>query len=229
LLGVLATLVVVSAIAFMVVFYPILSGTQDQRRADAKADLERLGCKVEVLGAEATITCPKDFKDGQLKKLPDSTREFESILLILKDTEVTAVGTGELKPLTNLKLLDLSGLALTDGCLANLEGLSRLQHLHLTKTGIGDEGLIHLRPLKALQRLFLEGNPGVTSKGLVYLVQLPELRDLRLDMTKVDDQGLVTLSQMKQLQRVWLRNVPGITPSGITNLKQALPELTVKR
>ena len=74
-----------------------------------------------------------------------------------------------------------------------------------------------------------DNNPGVTSAALDSLVGLPELRDLRLSGTRVDDAGLRRLAEMKQLETVWLRDVPGVTSEGIAALKEALPELRVRK
>src|SRR5262245_40686322 len=205
------------------------SRPSEQRCEAARKAIDALGCKATLSAGELDIEAGTDFDDEKLAKLAGHARDCDSVLLKLKGSRVSGKGLESLKKLTNLRQLDLSGLSLTDDSLAALSGLDRLEQLDLSRTGIGDDGLRHLKSLKALRRLFLDGNPKVTSAGLAHLLGLSELRDLRLRGTRVDDAGLRKLAELKQLEKLWLKDVPGVTEAGIDELKKALPELSVKR
>jgi len=89
----------------------------------------------------------------------------------------------------------------TDGGLAHLNGLTRLSHLNLSNTQIGDAGLAHLTGLTALTELDLT-NTQITDAGLRYLTQLTNLETLTLK-----------------------RTLETVTSAGVDDLRQSMPWL----
>jgi hypothetical protein len=70
-----------------------------------------------------------------------------------------------LEELPGLRVLRLSGTAVTDGGLEQLRGLAGLHTLDLSRTAVSDRGLVHLQRLTALQTLDLRGTC-VTDEGV---------------------------------------------------------------
>lgn len=95
---------------------------------------------------------------------------------------------------------------LTDEGLGNLEGLTQLEELVLSYTGVGDRGLRRLEKLKSVRRLCLE-NTKVTDDGLFYLRGLTQLFELLLGGAKISDRDRLThLSELKLLRSLGLNN-----------------------
>ena len=68
---------------------------------------------------------------------------------------ISDAGIEHLKGLTALQRLDLSGTGVTDSGLLSVKGLGNLQRLNLARTQITDSGLRHLRALSNLRELDL--------------------------------------------------------------------------
>jgi hypothetical protein len=83
--------------------------------------------------------------------------------------------------------------------------LTDLRILTLFSTGITDEGLEHLRPLRSLRGLELN-QASISNRGLAVLMDLPALEHLELN-TGVTDAGLRQVAQLSNLR--WLRIVDG--------------------
>ena len=81
----------------------------------------------------------------------------------LADTPVADGDLAQLKGLTNLEVLILSGTRVTDAGLAHLKELSKMKRLWLNQTRVTDAGLEHLEHLSRLERLSLLGTP-ITGK-----------------------------------------------------------------
>jgi len=109
-------------------------------------------------------------------------RELQSLELncnrFNKDN-VSDAGIAQLKDLTNLETLDLSGTKMTDAGLASLAGLTKIESLSLDETDITDDGLKHLAGMRELKSLRISAR-GISDKGLAYLTHFPRLERLRL-------------------------------------------------
>ncbi|OHB82278.1 MAG: hypothetical protein A2V98_25770 [Planctomycetes bacterium RBG_16_64_12] len=90
--------------------------------------------------------------------------------------------------------LDLSKIRVTDAGLVHLKGLKRLQFLFLNGTQVTDAGLAHLEGLANLNLIDLTGTQ-VTDAGLDNLRGLSNLRTLHLAGTKVTREGVKKLQQ----------------------------------
>jgi hypothetical protein len=82
--------------------------------------------------------------------------------------------------------------------------------------GLKDEDLVHLKPLRSLWNLFLEGTP-ITSKGLLQLDAFDHLERLNLIKTKIDDDALKWVAKNKGLRVLGL-NDTNITDKGLSHI-----------
>ncbi len=104
---------------------------------------------------------------------------------------------------TDLRSLFLDGTLVTDVGLEAIKGLRRLEILDISDSPVTDSGLQHLSGLVSLKILYL-GNTGITDAGLAKLAELEGLKIIDVTGTRVSD-------------------------SGIARMKQALPQLYVRR
>ena len=88
--------------------------------------------------------------------------------------------------------LDLSNKSVANADLVAIAKHMQLRALYLAKTGVGDEGLAHLRPLTNLRIISL-ANTQVTDAGLKHLAAVRSLRQIFLYPTKVTDAGVAEL------------------------------------
>ena len=128
-------------------------------------------------------------------------------ILELLENNIGDAALGRLKPLGQLRLLDLRGCkAVTDAGLARLSTITSLRALRLGSPAIGDAGLARLAGLKNLAELSVEGSLAVTAKGLNVLENFPAMTSLRLSYSPgVDDAGLAALANMPSLRLLFLR------------------------
>jgi hypothetical protein len=71
-----------------------------------------------------------------------------------------------------------------DEIVDHLNAFNGFYHLDLRRTGITDDGLVHLKRLRNLQVLSLDGT-AITDQGLVHLEQQRTLRQLAISQTQV--------------------------------------------
>ena len=111
------------------------------------------------------------------------------------------------------------------GLVRDLKRFSELQFLDLRYTQVTDEGLMHLKGLTNLLRLYLDDTQ-VTDAGLVRLKELTKLQFLFLTDNQVTDEGLVHLKGLTNLRWLLLGNTQ-VTDEGVQKLQQALPYCTI--
>jgi hypothetical protein len=90
-----------------------------------------------------------------------------------------------------------------------------------------DAGLVHLKGLTQLRRLYL-GDNDVSDAGLVHLRGLTNLKLLNLRGTQVTDAGLPHLGGLTQLQYLNLSGTQ-VTAAGVAQLKRTLPNCQISR
>ncbi len=134
-------------------------------------------------------------------------------------------GLSELGPNDLYKLNVSSMFARADAdqrILAPVSRLTGLQILMLSQTGITNEQMKYLKPLRALRALELSREFSIGSTGMAALKDLPALEYLDLD-TGLTDAGLKQVAQVSNLR--WLRIRTGrIYGSGLAELAN-LPRL----
>jgi len=80
--------------------------------------------------------------------------------------------------------------------------MTRLHSLALGHTRVTDKGLVHLKPLGGLRRLWLN-NTAVTDAGLKHLDALPQLEMLHLGATKVSKGAREALAKKRPGLRLY--------------------------
>ncbi len=145
-------------------------------------------------------------------------------VLDLSGTAVTDAGRTHLQPLSDLWYLGLSETAVTDAGLAQLKGSRGLTCLVLRATKVTGPGLAGLTGLTMLDL----GHSSVTDDGLARLKGCEGLWALFLDGTRVGDAGLARLKVLGKLSAVDLRGTK-VTAKGAAALKRELPDLRIVR
>jgi serine/threonine protein kinase len=168
-------------------------------------------------GGQVTIHPGGDFKAGQ--PLPVGRFRVQNINLF---SGVTDADVERLRPLADLRAVQLLNSPITSQSLEILVDFPKLRWLYLARTGIGDAGLDRLSRLTELESLGLEQTK-ITAAGLRQITGLNSLRELRLAMTALDDDSLAHLKQFPSLVRLNLYRT-GITNAGLKHLA-ALPHL----
>jgi hypothetical protein len=133
----------------------------------------------------------------------------------------------QLKGLTKLLALDLSGSDVTESGLSHLEGLTELSDLQLGFTQATDSAIAHVRGLANLSDLNLRSTR-VTDAGLSHLTGLTKLSALDLVATRITDAGLAHLKSLRDLKTLELRDTQ-VTDTGARELQKALPNLKIIR
>ena len=133
--------------------------------------------------------------------LPLLTEAFELTRVRLGDRpEVTDADLLPLEGLANLVELQLSKAAkITDAGVAHLRNLRRIEKLWLEGTGLTDAGLVHLENLLTIQELYL-GGTGITDAGLERLKGLAQLKRLGVGHTRITGTGFVHLGRLSELE-----------------------------
>jgi Leucine-rich repeat (LRR) protein len=107
--------------------------------------------------------------------------------------------------LTGLQILILSQTGITNEQMKYLKPLRALRALELSNEfSIGNAGMAALKDLPALEYLSLD--PGVTDAGLKHVGQLPNLRWLKIGTGKIRGPGLAELANLPRLERLCLCN-----------------------
>jgi hypothetical protein len=104
-----------------------------------------------------------------------------------------------------------------DDELVNLQGMTDLLHLDLSRTPVTDAGLLHLQGLERLEVLQL-WDTAVTDAGLALIARLPNLVQLGLGNTRITDAGVPHLRALTRLRVLQLYGT-AITGKGIYQLR----------
>ena len=197
--------------------------------------------------ADLSLTNFPNLTDAGLAQLVERLPRLRSFTAPGRESvAATLAALGRHQP--DLRSLSLNGCGMSDGDLAALAGMKRLDLLRLERTGITDAGLVHLESLASLFSLYI-GNPGVTDEGLrrlnglthleslnlvesrvtgvglSLLVGMP-LNELWLSSTLITDPEMATVAQLTHLRRLILSYNPGLTDAALLPLR-TLPDLRV--
>jgi WD40 repeat protein len=150
---------------------------------------------------------------AQLKALTDLKR------LILTGTRVTDAGMASLESLKNLEVLHLGSCSgVSDAGMAHIAGLTNLQEI-VTAPSFGNEGMKQLKGLTKLRKLNLIGNSAITDAGMSALEGKPDLEELNIWDAKVTDAGLAYLRASTRLTKLDLVGT-SITDAGLIHLNE---------
>ncbi|HUU18683.1 MAG TPA: hypothetical protein VMW72_16155 [Sedimentisphaerales bacterium] len=126
--------------------------------------------------------------------------------------------------LTGLQILTLSETGITNEQMKYLKPLRALRALELSNEfSIGNAGMAALKDLPALE--YLDCDTGTTDAGLKHLGQLPNLRWLRIRTGKIYGPGLSELVNLPRLERLCIWGTSPISDrhikylEGLTQLK----------
>lgn len=158
--------------------------------------------------------------------------ELKSLTLVPYEWTEADVAQGDylhaLAALTNLRMLAISEVSMSDSAQAgwaHLSNLKRLESLDLTDTDVADAGMATIGRLDNLRVLRLERTQ-VGDAGVAHLTGLTKLVELWLYGTRVTDAGVVHLERMPALEHVDLRNT-AVTAEGVARLRAKLPRALV--
>ena len=193
---------------------PPVVGGDDRKAAEWVLSI---GGKVTIVSANKTLQV------AAVKELPAGAWSI-ALISLSNNRQVTDASLTQIKALTNLRQLWLSGTPVSDAGMAHLEALTNLVMLELRSTQVSDAGLEHLKPLTKLTSLALD-NTKVSDAGLGHLKTLTNLTFLQLLNTKVSDAGLIHLKTMTKLTNLNLYGTK-VSDAGLANLK-TLTNLTL--
>jgi hypothetical protein len=143
------------------------------------------------------------FRAGGIVRMWQHGGTNEAFNIQLVGTTFTDDDLGRLSKLPALHILNLQGTRVTDAGLAHLKGRTSVNALVINNTQVTDAGLAQLKGLTNLEWLWIDDTP-VTDAGLAHLRRLTNLKELSFGGTQITD-------------------------AGVTDLKLALPELTIKK
>ena len=100
--------------------------------------------------------------------------------------------------------------------------------LDLTHAEISDKGISIISKFTNLQRLYLEGNKAITSRGLTNLKDLKNVNYLNLVRVDLDDSLVDVLIAMENLREIYLFE-SGLSEDSISRLTNERPKVFVNR
>jgi hypothetical protein len=148
-------------------------------------------------------------------------------------TPVSGAGMldGKKSKLSKLKHLSVAFTNLGDQGMLAIQKMNSLEYLDVGDTNVNDTNLQGVKPHKDLQHIYLHQLDKLSSNGLKNLSSLKELRTIYLDRSRgVGDPGLAHLKGLKKLERLVITET-NCTEEGAQTLKKFLPDLkiTLKR
>ncbi|PPQ74605.1 hypothetical protein CVT24_004194 [Panaeolus cyanescens] len=177
-------------------------------------DLDRIELKPEMFHSHYNVYCSKMFRG--LSSLVVGA----AISVLAADALHIALG----KPQKFLSLTEISlcGLKLDDSDIIYFHHLPRLSIMLLDNTGLGNEGVFLLVPLKrTLTRLSLSANPHVGDDAVPALLLLRELVYLSIVGTSIEMGGLRRLAKAIHAEnRIMDIEIPAICEAYIDNIHE---------
>jgi len=152
--------------------------------------------------------------DGGVKHLASQTKLRK--LEFLRVPELTDATLAHIAGLTNLEEITLSGTGITGSGLVHLAGLGKLRSLSIPNTPLGDAGLANLGRLAGLKRLYIGGG-SYTDTGIASLSSLTSLTELGMGADACSDACLANLSGLKRLETLQIDG-PQITDAWLDRM-----------
>ena len=123
--------------------------------------------------------------------------------LNVDDTDVTAEGIKKMHCLKQLRYLRAGNLKDGGSLIRALAGSTQMEQLHLSDSELTDEDMKELAKIPNLKDVDIAFNPGITDRGLPYIVQLKHLHTLCLEHCAVTLEGaLKYLKYLPQRPRI---------------------------
>lgn len=190
--------------------------TPPEPASDPLEALKSRGLTVEEKDGKIIAATTSDkFTDADFAVLAKHLGDVQALTV---RSPITDEGLQYLAGLKSLRRLDLSGQQQVHGSgLAQLTGLSNLEEINLSKTGVTNAGLAHLGGFSSLQNVNL-AQTSIGDAGVAHLQGLRNLRKVSLAGTKVSDAGLTHLKRLTKLDELTLKQTP-INGAGLANLR----------
>lgn len=130
-----------------------------------------------------------DFRDWRRIGIARGAKEvFLDTSLRLDVKVVNGMDTGFLRELRSDDLQSLFLYNCDDSIISHIEHLTGLEELYFSDTGISDQGLALLRPLKSLQRISIYHTP-ISDSGILNLALIPRLKWLTCSGINATEEG----------------------------------------
>ena len=158
--------------------------------------------------------------ENGIAKLTQITDKHQLAMIALDDTPITDANLTQLAGLKSLRSLYLNRTKVTDaGLRQNWKSLVRLEHLALDGTDVSNESLAELSKYAEQCQLktFNVSNTKVTDEGLEHLKALKNLRSMYLDGTQISGSGLAHLKS-PIIKSIHLKG-SSVTNAGLENIK----------
>jgi hypothetical protein len=174
---------------------------------------------VESMKSLESLALGPSMTDEALKELPSMPTLKK--LYFHEGFSMTDAGMKTIAQIKTLEALNLSGVSVTPGGIANLKGL-KLSAFTMRRDQINDEILRELRKSDLLHKLNWANGRNGRPTGM------NDIRFLNLHGSNLTDAGLRELEEMTLLERVFLSQTK-VTDEGVAKLKKALPNVKVMR
>jgi Leucine-rich repeat (LRR) protein len=113
-----------------------------------------------------------------------------------------------------------------DADFKHLRRLKKLRRLDVNGSAITDGGLVSVKRLKRLKQLSLAKCYNITDEGIRHLAECKRLENLDLRETQLTDAGIVNLIDLVNLKKLNLRDTR-ITPKGGARMEEIHPNCEV--
>lgn len=140
----------------------------------------------------------------------------------LWSVNVTDYNVGSIADLRDLKVLDLSGTAISDRGVAQLARLKCLESLNLSRTKATSKGVAALSEIPSLRHLKLGQTANIDDSVLDVCQKLENLEVLELQETKISFEGLSKFVPKSNLKKLFIGGV-SLTPEQVDALRLSLP------
>lgn len=151
-------------------------------------------------------------------------RYFEEVVSVrLHNVDLTPNDAAKLQAFAELEELFLHQSRMTNDVLREVAKLGRLRLLNLISTDVTADGLVHLRELPRLERIWI--GPHATNRELKALAQIESLKEINVMFSpEVDDEGLAELEKLESLENLRMAD-SAISPSAVESFRRSRPDV----
>lgn len=168
-----------------------------------------------------TLTGAKISGDG-LSRIKAAT---ELMWLDLGGASITDEDAVQLRVFRNLRFLSLGNTKITDDGLQHVASMTKLETLFLPRATT-DKGLLFLREMKNLKRLYLF-NCAISNASGPILGRLTGLEELNLYGTAVGDAFIESIPSLRNLEYLNVGKT-NVTTAGAARARELMPKLAVQ-
>lgn len=144
-----------------------------------------------------------------------SLRELRLVRCTISPSTLAAVGH-----MRTLRKLSLEGTSVTDAQLVHLKPLGQLRWLDLSKcNALTGAGLSHLKEMSGLRTLWLDDCTELADAAMAHAVELSGLRRISVrDCDGLTDAGFAHVSNMNGLREIYLSDCDGLSDVGLAQV-----------